>query len=106
MKTKLAYIAHPIGGNVVANIQKIIDICKEIHLRDDNVIPFAPYLISLQYLDDSIPEERALGIKTSEEYFKRKVFDELWVYGELTRGVKKEIEWAEENDIPVVYKER
>lgn len=104
MKNKVVYIAHPVGGDVAGNIEKIINICREIHLQSDNIIPFAPYLLSLQYLDDNIPEERELGMRADKEYFKRKAFDELWVYGDLSAGVKKEIKCAEEYGIPIVYK--
>ena len=104
MKTKLVYIAHQVNGDVEGNIKKILKLCRAIHLRGDSIIPFAPYIASLQYLDDNKPDERKLGIAASEELFRRRAFDELWVCGEkISAGMEMEIKWAEKYQIPVKY---
>ncbi len=101
---KIIYIAHPVGGDVQGNVKKILEICKKVHSKD--LIPIAPYLQGLHYLDDSNPEDRALGILTNREYFTRRFFDELHVYGyKLSNGVKGEIKLAVENEIPIKCQE-
>lgn len=94
------YIAHPISGNVQENIQSILSICKTIHSK--KTIPFAPYLLALKYLKDDIPSERKKGIIASKPFFERKTMDETWLCGStISTGMKKEIEWSLENNIPI-----
>lgn len=102
---KIVYIAHPIGGNVKRNLQRIEDIVRHINIKTKDVIPFAPYWLDCHALDDAIREERERGIRNNAEYFKRKVFDELWLFGDrISEGMKHEIELAESLGIPVVCK--
>jgi predicted metal-dependent TIM-barrel fold hydrolase len=100
---KVVYIAHPVRGNVRENIDKILQICRETHLS--GVIPIAAYVTMFQYLDDSIPEERELGMEADGVLFERRAFDELWLFGDyISEGMKAEIFLALQLDIPVVPK--
>ena len=100
---KIVYIVHPISGDVQGNILKVLSILKEHHTA--KTYPFAPYLLSLQYLDDTIPEDRERGIKANVELFERNFIDEVWVFGDrISSGMKAEIELAERLKIPVLYK--
>lgn len=100
---KIVYIAHPVSGNVEENVIKILALCKKYHTA--KVFPFAPYLVSLQYLDDNVPKDREKGVKANIELFERGFIDELWVCGyKVSRGMEKEIELAERLRIPIVYK--
>lgn len=102
--TKIVYIAHPLSGDLSNNIKKILEICNKVHKEDDNIIPFAPYLVSIQYLNDNIKEDRELGIEANKIHFKRKTFDELWVFGDfISKGVEEEIKLAKEFNIPIIY---
>ena len=102
-KKKTVFIAHPVRGDIGGNMEKIINICKEIH--NQNVIPIAPYLVSLQYLDDNIPNERFLGIEANLELFHRGYIDELWLFGDrISKGMEREILLAIELNIPIVPK--
>ena len=97
---KLVYIAHQVSGDIRANMKSILKICREIHTS--KIIPFAPYLASLQYLDDNVSEERKLGIRANKECFKREVIDEVWVCGpRVSRGMREEIKLALEKNIPI-----
>ena len=88
--SKLVLIAHPVAGNVKSNIEKILALCKEIHTIE--IIPYVPYIAALHYLDDAIPEERALGMAVTKECFRRRSFDELWLCGpRISSGMKEEI---------------
>lgn len=100
---KTVYICHPIGGDVKNNVQKVTEICSTIH--NEHIIPVVPYLVSLQYLDDEVKEDRELGIDANLECFRRKFVDEVWLYGErISPGMKQEILIAREYGIPVVPK--
>lgn len=97
---KLVYIAHPVSGDVHGNIKKITAICKELHLQ--GLVPCVPYLVSLQYLDDTITHERAMGIAANEAYFKRGVMDEVLVCGDrISPGMQGEIKLARTYNIPI-----
>lgn len=99
---KVVYIAHPISGAVRNNVLKVQEIYRTLSLENE-VIPFAPYIASLNALDDNNKAERAMGIEHNRQWFERKVFDELWVYGH-SKGVSDEIELATKMGIPWVWK--
>lgn len=87
---KTVFIAHPINGDILGNTEKILKICREVH--DENTIPVAPYLVSLQYLDDKDPIERDLGIGANLETFHRGYIDELWLFGDrISTGMEQEV---------------
>ena len=100
---KTVFIAHPIAGDVKGNVEKVLKICQEVHVRGS--IPVAPYLISLQYLDDEVAEDRELGIEANLECFHRRYVDELWLFGDrISSGMWQEIRLAREIGIPVIAK--
>ena len=100
---KTVFIGHPIGGDIRGNVEKVLKICEEMHTKD--VVPVAPYLVSLQYLDDNIIEDRELGMEANHECFRRRYVDELWLFGDrISLGMRKEISLAKEMRIPVLPK--
>lgn len=102
MRNKLVYIAHPVGGNTKANVKDILRLCHRIHKENNNIIPFAPYIVALYYLNDKIIEERKLGMLANQEHFKRKTMDEVWICGsEISEGMKQEIKLAIKYKIPI-----
>ena len=103
MTKKTVFVGHPIRGDTKGNIEKVLKICAEIHTKD--IIPVAPYLISLQYLNDEIVEDRELGMEANHECFHRRYVDELWLFGDrISAGMEKEILLAKEMNIPIVPK--
>ena len=102
---KICYICHPISGDVTGNIAKLKRIIRDESLKDNQVLPFAPYLVDLLTLHDDRPEERALGISHNTEIFTRKLIDEVWLYGEkISSGMWHEIKLAWSFGIPVMAK--
>lgn len=101
---KIVYIAHPISGNYLTNMDNIMDIYTEIVRTHSDVIPFVPYFITVQALNDLDPKDREIGFEHNKEFFQRKMIDELWFYG-LSKGVETEIAWANEFGIKVVDKQ-
>jgi hypothetical protein len=100
---KIAYIAHPISGDITGNIQKILNIVREINLTKPNVVPFVPYLADLLAMDDNRPDERERGIDNDIAILGSKMVNELWVYGHrISNGMEAEIKLALELNIPVL----
>jgi hypothetical protein len=101
---RIIYLAHPISGDVEGNIKKILKIVRDINLTEPDVFPFAHYLVDCQALDDTVPKERARGIKNDIAIFQKKGFlDEVRLYGNrISYGMKCEIELARANNIPII----
>lgn len=101
MKKKIIYIAHPIGGNIDANVKNILGIVKDLNMSGLPVVPFAPYIVDVLALDDNDPEQRARGFENNKQLFD--FVDEVWLYGGwISHGMQTEIEWAKERNIPVL----
>lgn len=106
MKKTIAYIAHPVQGDVAGNIEKILAIVKDINFMYADVVPFVPYLADLMALDDSVPEERARGISNGTTILKSGLVNELWLYGrKITTGMKAEIALAWDHNIPIIARD-
>lgn len=103
MKNKIVYIAHPIGGDIEANVKSILNIVKELNMSGLPIVPFAPYIVDVLALDDNIPEQRARGFENNKQLFD--FVDEVWLYGgRISSGMHTEIDWANELGIPVIQK--
>lgn len=104
MKKPIIYIAHPIANDVQENIKSVLSIVRQLSIEND-VIPFAPYIVYVQALDDCKTEERAIGFEHNKAIFQSGIIDEVWLYGgRISNGMQTEIEWAKELNIKVVQK--
>ena len=101
---KTVYIAHPIAGDIDLNIFKVQVLMKTILRTHPEIVPVAPYLVSLQLLDESRPGDREIGLRQNKPYFMRKFIDELWICGHQSPGVRLEMEWATAAGIPAIDK--
>ena len=94
------FICSPYAGDVSANTEKA-----RRYLRfaiDRGTIPFAPHLLYPQVLDDSDPEERALGVFFGLVWLGR--CHELWVFGRVcSPGMAEEISCATRRGLPIHY---
>ncbi len=98
MKTKIVYIAHPIGGDVENNLKDLARILRVININSNNtpdstrIVPVATYYADVISLEDSNEIERKIGITNSEILIKTGVFDELWLTGKyISEGMRNEI---------------
>jgi hypothetical protein len=99
---KIAYIAHPISGDVSGNLEKIYKIIRKINMEEPDIVPFAPYVSDLLSLDDNIPEERARGFANNKVFFEKGIVEELRLYGVIkSHGMLEEENWCKEFNIPV-----
>lgn len=87
------------GKNIKENIKIAKGLCRRF--VQDGDIPFAPHLYFTQFLDDENTEERELGLECSLEWLE--ICDVMYIFGELTAGMKKEIEWWEEHKLKNGY---
>lgn len=101
----IAYIAHPIGGDIEANLADLRRIVRKINLEHPDVVPFVPYYADVVSMDDNIASERSRGIKNDIEIIQRGIPDELWLTGDkLSFGMNMEQTAAQEKGIPVINK--
>lgn len=65
-------------------------------------IPITPHIYLTQFMDDTVPAERELGLSIGRELVL--MCDELWAFGLdcPTAGMAAEIELARERGIPVL----
>ena len=95
---KLVYIASPYAGNVKENTEAAKGYCRAA--LEEGVVPIAPHLLYPQFLEDSDPAERNLGLRAGLELLAR--CEELWVCGpEISPGMSREIQFARGLGIPI-----
>jgi hypothetical protein len=102
---KIVYIAHPIGGNVTANLEKVKQIIRHINMTEPDVVPFAHYFVDCHCLNDNVPIERERGIKNDIALMRAGFINEVWLYGDkISTGMSHEIALASELGIPIFSK--
>jgi len=116
---KLVYIAHPISGDVDANLADLARVLRIINLdihplrwkmRGDaadydfsNIIPIAPYYADIIALDDTKPLERKRGMDNGLAIILTGIFDELWLTGNtISLGMKEEIKLFRSLGTPII----
>ena len=87
---KKIYVASRYAGDVDTNVKAAISYCRLV--IDKGYMPIASHLLYPQILNDNNPEERELGIMFGLALLRD--CDEVWVFGELSPGVAREIEKA------------
>ena len=99
LEKRIGYVAHPVGGDVPGNTGAILGILGEIRFNEEgreeweDIIPIAPYIVPIMYLDDEIPEQRKMGMEENQYYFKRGFIDVLILAGPvISSGMYGEIE--------------
>ena len=84
------------------NLQRINRIGKLISDTEPDVVPFAPYMFPIAFLNDSILEERRKGMAYNEAILRSGMITELRLYGgHITDGMRAEIQLAKDHNIPV-----
>lgn len=100
---KISYIAHPIGGDVESNMEKITEIIRKVNLEESDTVPFAPYYADIYALDDEVIIERNRGIRNDVELLNRGFIDEIRLYGDrISNGMMEEVKLGEELGIKIV----
>lgn len=102
MSKKIVYICSPLRGNYAQNERNARLYCREIMLRRPDVIPLAPHLYFPQFLHDTVPTERSLGMSAGIELLN--LCHELWVFGieNPSEGMRQEMEYAKLHNMPIL----
>ena len=94
----IVYICSPYSGDIEGNTRKAIAYTR--YASDVGCIPITPHLLFPRFLDDSIEEERELGILYSKVLMN--FCRELWVFGEdISLGMRSEIDKARRKGMPI-----
>ena len=84
------YVASRYAGDVDTNVKNAIRYCRLV--IDRGYMPIASHLLYPQILRDDDPVERELGMLFGLALLRD--CDEVWVFGEVSPGVAREIEEA------------
>ncbi len=97
---KLIYVASPYAGDIENNVAFAKSACE--YVMEQGHAFFAPHLYYTQFLDDSKPAQREIGLEMGIETLKR--CDELWLFGDtISHGMRKELEFAKKQNIPTFH---
>lgn len=83
--------AAPTAAGVRENVERARAICRDVAKRGD--APLAVHLLYPAFLDDTVPEERELGVACGRSWLL--AADEVWVFGSPSPGMRAEIVEAE-----------
>jgi len=96
----IVYICSPFSGAVDENIAAVQRYSR--FAVDKGCIPFAPHLLFPQFLDDSNPKERQLGLFFGTALMSK--CSEVWVFGSIiSAGMEAEIKRAKWKDYRLRY---
>ena len=91
METRMIYICSPYAGNTEENTAFARQACG--YAIRQGAVPLAPHLLYPQILNDSVPEEREIGIRLGLDILER--CEELWICGDrMSAGMKRETAYA------------
>lgn len=94
----LVFICSPYAGDIECHIRRAQGYCR--FAVSKNCIPIAPHLLFPQFMEESDPEQRRLGIFFG--LVLQSKCKEVWVFGgNITKGMAVEIEKAHERGLPV-----
>lgn len=94
----LIYVASAYAGDIEQNVENAKKYCVHV-INEENAIPIAPHLLFTQFLDDEVPADRKLGLDLGLALLE--YCDEIWVFGDVNKGMKLEIDKAKEIELPI-----
>ena len=87
----IVYICSPYAGDVEANTAAARRYCR--HAVETGYIPIAPHLLFPQFMSDTDPQERELGLFFGNALMSK--CSEVWVFGSfISPGMQAEIKQA------------
>ncbi len=96
----LVYICSPFAGDIARNIANTRRYC--VFAVRQGTIPIAPHLLFPQFLNDSDPDERNLGLLFGKILLDR--CEAVWAFGSrISKGMAAELERAKHRGIPIMH---
>lgn len=96
----IVYICSPFSGDVETNVANARRYSR--YAVDKGYIPMAPHLLFPQFLDDTNPKERELGLEFGKAIIEK--CSEVWVFGKhISSGMEAEINLAKQNNYRLRY---
>lgn len=96
----LVFICSPFAGDMEGNTARAREYCR--FAVAENCIPVAPLLLFSQFMEETDPAQRRLGIFFG--LVLQSKCREVWVFGRnITKGMAVEIEKAKERGLPIRY---
>ena len=96
----LVYICSPYSGDIERNTDSARRYSRFAVAM--GYIPIAPHLLFTQFLDDSDPDERELGLFFGNVLMSK--CSEVWVFGShISSGMRAEINWAKQKNYRIRY---
>lgn len=96
----LVFICSPYAGDIERNTKRVREYCR--FAVSKNCIPIAPHLIFPQFMEESDPAQRSLGIFFG--LVLQSKCREVWVFGRMvSKGMAVEIAKAKERGLPLRY---
>jgi len=97
----MVYIASPYRGDVESNVKMAKQYCA--YAVKCGFLPICPHIYFTDFLNDTNEIERQCGINMGLQLLG--LCSEVWVFGEVTTGMRQEIDEAERLGIPVAYRD-
>ena len=98
----LVVIESPYAGNVVRN-ERYAKMCMKDSL-DRGEAPFISHLLYTMVLDDTIPEERKIGMEAGFEYVRRSDYSAVYIDYGISSGMIEGIKIAKELGHRIEYR--
>lgn len=96
----LTYICSPYSGDIDVNITIARDL--SAYAVQYRKIPLAPHLLFPQFMNDGDAWERELAMHFNHVLLSK--CKAMWVYTpKVSRGMRLEIEWAHQLELPISY---
>ena len=92
---RIIYISHAFRSDPYWNIERVRAICRR--LAADGLLPLAPHLLLPRFIDEW--SQRKLAVSYCLRLVS--IADELWVFGDVSDGMRQEIAEAHRLRIPV-----
>ena len=105
MSKKLIYICSPCrgnDGNYEHNITMAQEYCQVVMMTLPDYIPIAPHVYFTQFLDDTVESQRQMGMDAGIELLSRCDAMLVFYMQNPSAGMRRELKYAEENDIPIL----
>ncbi len=101
MSSMVAYLCHPVAGDVVANLTSARMWLRWLIDRYPHVAFCAPWIPYVETLDDSNPEHRSRGLSDGLAMLARS--DEVWLVGDrVSSGMEMERDHGLALGLPVI----